>query len=292
VKRLLADLARTIFGVLLYARRSVRHRNASIGAARLYADAQDGNKNAAALLSSPLATAFTNFGYLQEALRTTGMSPLAAAEYADDTLSGYGDWDYDKGGDTIETQQRGLILPPLTRTLDSLPDRSVVVEIGTGNGDVVAHLADVYRNLTFVGIDLSTRTAQAKHASVPNLDFRSGYALAMFEAGELRADVVFASSTFVVFTPAELARYMKAFGTAGVRYVVLNEPTWSGYSHRQDRGTFSRHLEGATWHHDYAGYLLEGGFQVTTFETFHYEHPVSQRPDIQIALIVASRRTT
>jgi SAM-dependent methyltransferase len=265
VKRLLTDLARTILGVLLYARRSIKHRNASIGAARLYAEAQDGNKNAMALLTSPLSSAFTNYGYLQQALRTDGMSPRAVAEYADDALSGYGDWDYDKGGDTLETQQRGLILPLLTRTLESVPDKSVVLEIGTGNGDVIAHLADTHSNLAFVGVDLSVRTAQAKHGSTPNLDFRTGYALTMFEHGELRADVVFASSTFLIFTPAELARYLRAFRTAGVRHIVLNEPTWSGYSHRQDRGSFSRHLEAATWHHDYGGYLLEAGFTVTSF---------------------------
>jgi SAM-dependent methyltransferase len=224
---------------------------------------------------------------MREALKRDRISPMAAADYlGGDDLSGYGDETYDKGGERLEDQQRGLILPALSRRLETLSAGSVVAEIGTGNGDVIAYLAERYPSLSFVGVDLSVDTAQRKHPGRDNIEWRSGYALDLLERGELRADLVFASSTFVVLAPLELRRYVQAMGAAGVRCVVLNEPTWGGYV--QDEGAaVSRHLEGAVWFHNFAGYLAEGGYGPVKLKFQPYQHPVSPRPDVKVLLLEA-----
>jgi len=208
------------------------------------------------------------------------LSEEVIKNYSDDSLSGYGDKEYTKGGMDIQHQQRGLILPLLEQHIKK---QETVIEIGTGNGDVVAYLADKYPDTKFIGIDFSVKNAMEKHQK-KNLSFISGYALDLL-AKRVRGDLIFASSTFCNFTPRELENYLVAIRRAGVHSVILNEPTWGGHIQKNNGSSSSIHLDGAVWHHNYCGYLWKADFSIADFSFFHYKHPVSLRPDIFICLV-------
>jgi hypothetical protein len=187
----------------------VLRRGVYLGHQRFYATAQeDGvlSRAARALLTAEPARLAINYHNLQASIGRDRISPMAAAEYADDTLAGYADEQFGKGGDHLENQQRARALPLIEQAASSLPDGATLVEIGTGNGDMCAHLARRFPHLQVIGVDLSVAVAERLHTE-PNLRFVGGYALELLEAGELDGDLVFAASTFVVFTPLELARY-------------------------------------------------------------------------------------
>ena len=260
------------------------------GHQRFYALAQEQSPAAplaAALLTAPPMQLAVDYASMRAALPRDRISPMAAAEYlGGDDLAGYADETYDKGGADLTDQQRGLVLGPLQRRFVDLPAGATVAEIGTGNGDVVAYLAERHPALEFIGVDLSVATARRKHGRLENVEWVDGYALDLLDRGDLHADLVFASSTFVVLAPLELRRYAHALRAAGTRWVVLNEPTWGGYN--QDAGpAYSRHLEGAVWFHNFAGYLAEAGFEPTALDFRPYRHPASPRPDVRVLLLEA-----
>jgi hypothetical protein len=211
-------------------------------------------------------------------------SAAALAQYTDDSLAGYGD----EGGDTIVAQQRGLILPLVERAIAETT--GAIIEVGTGNGDVIAHLAERYRGRTFIGIDFSTAKAERKWKQ-PNVKFIAGYARDVIGevSNALEIGVIFASSTFVLFNPAELVAYMKAFAAARVVQIVLSEPHWFGLSDTSD-GAASMHMEADLWFHRYRRYLRAVGYQIAEFEERSYKHPKSPRPDIVVTLLRAVSR--
>ena len=289
----IVQLGASLAGLGLWGLLVVRHASLYRGSQAFYRLAQRdsglGRRLAVAVLGGPLGAMARDYGTYRESVGRERISAAAIAQYSDESLSGYADETLDKGGEGVEQQQRGLILPLLGRALEGLEPGASVIEIGTGNGDVVAHLAAEHPELKFTGVDLSVATAVRKHAGVANADFVEGYALDLLEDGRLSGDLVFSSSTWIVFTPPELRAYVRALTAAGVSEIVLNEPTWAGHTQTNDASVASWHLEGATWHHNYAGYLAEAGYEIGDFEFFHYEHPVSPRPDIHVVLLRARR---
>ncbi len=282
-----------VTGLGLWFGLALRHLSVYRGSQAFYKLAQRqggfGRTAAVAVLEGPLGQMARDYGRLQESIGQDRISPAAIEQYSDDSLAGYADETLEKGGKDLSRQQRGLILPLLERAVAELGSGASVVEIGTGNGDIIAHLAGQHGELEFTGVDLSVATAERKHGGRANLDFKKGYALELLEGGDLRSDLVFSSSTWVVFTPRELQAYLRALAAAGVGQVVLNEPTWAGHEQTDDSDTSSWHLEGAVWHHNYAGYLREAGYEVADFDFQPYRHPVSERPDIFVLLIRGRR---
>jgi hypothetical protein len=69
--------------------------------------------------------------------------------------------------------------------------------------------------------------------------------------------------------------------------VIINEPTWGEHAATRDGPAFSRHLELAIWHHNYAGYLADAGFQVVAWKCEPYQPPASPRPDVRVTLLEA-----
>lgn len=211
--------------------------------------------------------------------------------YLDDSLSGYGEEEWKFGGKDLKDQQRGLILPIIEASIQEEEskndDSSIIVEIGTGNGDISSYLAKKYSAQTFTGIDFSVATAQRKHGHIKNLTFMKGYALDILENHSIQGDIVFASSTFILFTPKELKSYIALIKQNGFSQIILNEPTWGGYIQNNNDDVVSKHLEKFCWHHNYCGYLKEAGYVIKDFNYFHYNHPISTRPDIFVALIRA-----
>lgn len=201
-------------------------------------------------------------------------------------MSGYGDEILNKGGATIQEQQRGLILSVLEKAICELTKEArTIVEIGTGNGDIVAYLAAKYPMHKFVGVDFSIKTAERKQKKLPNLSFKAGYALDLLEQNQLFGDIVFGSSTFDIFSPRELKGYFRLFRERFISQVILNEPVWGGYKQRNTTDAVSNHMEGACWYHNYCGYLREAGYTISDFSFFHYRHPLSNRPDIYVSVI-------
>lgn len=231
------------------------------------------------LLSSRQAA---DLGFAREHAGRARLSARAIAEYSDDSLSGYGDEFFRKGGHTIETQQRGLILPLLDHVLAQKPTARVL-EIGTGNGDIAAEVARRYPQAQVTGIDFSVKTANRVHCRSA-AHFIAGYALDV----PIHADVVFMSSTAIVFTPAELEAYIAQWVRHGVTDVVLNEPWWSGYRADLTSAPWSRHLEGACWFHQYGAYLKAASYRIAEHQVKPYRHPISARPDIQVGLMWAT----
>jgi hypothetical protein len=241
---------------------------------------------AIALFESPLFEIMKNYAFLKENKNNSRLSSLTVDQYSDDSLSGYGDKEFTKGGDTILEQQRGLILPILEKAIrESTKNNLRIVEIGTGNGDVVAYLAKNFPEHTFIGVDFSIRNAKEKYCDVNNLVFIKGYALDLLDNKKLVGDIIFSSSTFCVFTPIELENYFSLLRKNSFREIILNEPSWAGYKQKNNNEIISKHLEGAVWFHNYCGYLLKEGYNIKEFTFSHYNHPISQRPDINICLV-------
>src|SRR5436853_3610411 len=104
-------LLRTIRGFLLFCwlcRKGLYH-----GLTAFYRRAQEGDAVARELLTGPIGRLVQDWTFSQANRERPRLSDRAIARYSDDSLAGYGDEDFDKGGDTIEQQQRGLILPLL-----------------------------------------------------------------------------------------------------------------------------------------------------------------------------------
>ncbi len=214
---------------------------------------------------------FRNYWMLQSDVDRDSLSDLSKASYSDDELHGFASKDFWRGGGRpLEEQQRGLILPVVEGVIaDRHPGR--VLEIGTGNGDISAWFAKRHDDVHFTGIDFSVKHAAELH-SANNLTFLKGYALDLLEAGQVKGDLLFASSTFVLFTPAELRRYLRAIVAAGFTDICLSEPTFR-YDQFNDGRAFSHHIDNAMWFHNYAGYLRDAGFHISDHFCTMYTNP-------------------
>ena len=265
------------------------------GTQRFYAMTQSKKNSflsgcAIALLESPLFDTMKEYEYMKKT-RDSKLSEETIKQYSDDSLCGYGDTDYTKGGDTLREQQRGLILPALEQAIRDQSARHQncsldITEIGTGNGDVIANLAKRYPAHKFTGVDFSVKNAIKKYGDIANLKFVSGYALDLLESGKLSGDIIYSSSTFCLFTPKELPLYISALRNSFQR-VVINEPSWGIARQQNDHESLSMHLDSGMWFHNYCGYFSNGGWKINVFKCFDYKHHRSKRPDIKICIIDA-----
>lgn len=152
---------------------------------RLVQDERDSLKKNLAIAfldNTVLNSLFSDYQFLRNNLNRENMSSAVIEQYqSDDYLKGFGDWEYKKGGASLQEQQRGLILPLLKDCLLNIQGK-IVAEIGTGNGDVLAYLAKEYPRNNYIGIDFSVKVATQKH-NAENVKFIKGYALEVFEGG-------------------------------------------------------------------------------------------------------------
>lgn len=261
---------------------------AVIGRDRFYQLAQDKpgilGRLAAAFCSGHAGRLGQNYHIYAENKDLDRISSIALRYYSDDSLHGYGDAEFTRAdGKALVDQQRGLVIPLVAAAVER--DRpKLVLEIGTGNGDVVAHLAALRPSAQFVGCDLSVTNAAAKHR-LPNLSFVKGYALDLLREGRIAPDAVFASSTFCVFTPKELQAYLDAM--RGVRRLIVSDPVTFGNVHTRDARPRSRHMDQYMWWHNYFGYLAAAGFRIEHFETRRFVY--SWNPHAQVILVDGSR---
>lgn len=207
--------------------------------------------------------------------------------YGDDSLATWANPKRSAGDKHVplSQQMRSILTPTINAYLENSSGKTVL-EIGTGNGDVIADLAKRFPQHRFIGVDLSVRVARELYDGIPNLVLKNGYALEMLERGELNGDVVFASSTFCVFPPKELSAYIAALKNAGHSYIVLVDPLTRRFSVDEKGPAYSKHLESGMWGHNYTGYLKQHGFnaRLTTFEYRHH----SRRNKITFQMAVGS----
>jgi SAM-dependent methyltransferase len=165
-------------------------------------------------------------------------------------------------------------------------DRTIrsVLNIGCSYGYMDSLLAKDHSTIRFTGVDVTDDTPQ-KNAdlSLPNLEFKAGYALDMLEEGSLAADMAYMSSTATVIRNAELHRYVRALKPV-VKYVMISEPIWPlpGYVIRSPRemsvtesepGYVQRDPLTGTygylcWNHNYAGILENGGYDIVSYRFY------------------------
>jgi SAM-dependent methyltransferase len=225
-----------------------------------------------------------NYQFYKNSIAVDRLSNKVIEQYSDDSLSGYGDIIF-QGGVPFEEQQRSQILPTLHNLLKKLDDGKIICEIGCGNGDIVAFLAEKYPHLQFIGVDFSVKNAENKH-KFNNLKFLKGYALELLENKYLDPNVIFTSSTSCLFNPKELDNYLYLFKKNDIAHVVINEPMWGDFmflNYSLD-DVKSYHLEGALWKHNYEAYFKEHGYIEKQTETKPFKHPLSSRVDIKIKI--------
>jgi hypothetical protein len=102
------------------------------------------------------------------------------------------------------------------------------VNIGARIDPTFSYMAQRFPSMSFTSIDMQdtlgeTNTGLAKPA---NWKFVNGYALAMLEDTDFRADLVYMTSTSPKFNAAEMRRYLAALKSRGVKILVFNEPWW------------------------------------------------------------------
>ena len=199
---------------------------------------------------------------------------LASLEiYKGDSLAGWADADRAQGDGQLPLlqQMRSIAVARVVAAIEqSGAKRKTIVEIGAGNGDVIAYLADKYPQHHFVGVDLSVKTAEQLYPGKPNLEFKGGYALEMLENGSLKGDIVFGSSTFVVFPPKELDSYFQGLRRSGYTDIILVDPLTRRFTVNGAGPAFSKHMALGMWGHNYTGYFEKYGFKVSHFEVVNY----------------------
>jgi hypothetical protein len=204
-----------------------------------------------------------------------GRSAGSRIEYSGDDLGGWANRDQVRGDShlPLRDQLRGLVLPTVEQSIAD--GAKTVVEIGCSTGEVVAHLAEKFPSVNFVGVDLPSNLPRQTRT---NLSFLDGYALDMLERGKLRGDVLFASSTFCVFPPPEMKRYAAAIAKAGFRTVIIHDPMRKeAYSPERYPGR-SMHLQLGQWGHDFASYFSPHWFSTTWREfPIYTKHRVNPR---------------
>ena len=227
----------------------------------------------------------TGFMEIEDDITLEERSTASLAIYADHSLAGYADGKM-KHGDShnpLLDQMRSIIVPYVEEAIQEAGKTpTTVVEIGTGNGDVIAYLAEKYSNHKFIGVDLSVKVATEKHR-LPNASFVDGYALDLFHRGAVVGDIVFSTSTFTVFPPKELENYIDMLKCAGVKTVLLADPLTRRFTVRLQEAAFSRHMAKGMWGHHYAGYFRERGFRIRHFEIVAYtKHAIRAKIEFQL----------
>jgi hypothetical protein len=263
----------------------------------LYKESQTGNKTAIAIFESRigkmlgnyynanreytshhicLGCIFGDYLWVKEVKEQERVSDEAIRMYSNDECFGYAKPDLN-GTMPITEQSRGKVIPEIE---DSLKGKNsmMVVEIGTGNGDVIAYLAKKHPEHNFIGVDFSVKHAKEKHAGIGNASFMKGYALDLLNEGKLKGNILFGSSTFTIMLPKELDKYLELARKAGFTEIMACEPTWGGYKQENSDKSESFHMEQVCWYHNYAGYMRKHGYGKTSLHEFIYPKDRSTRP--------------
>ena len=174
----------------------------------------------------------------------------------------------------LPMQHKGATL--LKNVLQHNPDIRSVANIGARVDLVSAYLAPKFPGVQFTSVDLQLNVKEHNQdlPQAPNWDFLGGYALHLMEEGRLAADLVFMTSTSVLFNNVELDSYLAAIAKR-TKMVVLNEPWWPdllstglGIVRPEDIPLNDPICSGAhgNYHHNYLAKLERHGYQIVSSE--------------------------
>lgn len=238
------------------------------------------------LKSKTLNFLFSNFKYYERNITKEISDESKSYRENSQILQKYTTQDYGQSeSKKLEEQQRGFGIYLIKDLLKNDKIKNVI-EIGTGNGDLISFFAKDYSNKYFTGIDFNVETATEKH-QLDNLNFISDYALNYLNKSDVKnIDLIFASSVFIFFTPIELTKYIKIFSKK-CKYIIITEPTWHGV-HKKKLINHTYHLEGGVFFHNYNHYFKD--FDIIQNKYVKYKHKSSPRPDIYINIIFAKNK--
>jgi hypothetical protein len=124
----------------------------------------------------------------------------------------------------VEQTFQGQVIPLLERLLETDPTIRSVMNIGARYAFVDNVLARRFPGVQFVGVDFMPNLAEMnREFQLPNLTFVTGYARELLRSRQIRADVIFFSSTALTINAAELRSYARLIA-ATARYILFNEP--------------------------------------------------------------------
>lgn len=218
------------------------------------------------------------------------ISDYALKLYSGKSLGGWGEITEEtvKRGDrhlSVFDQMRGIVVPYLEKEMRAENVKSIL-EIGSGDGQLLHELAVKHPSKKFVGVDLNSDYAK-ENFSAENCTFQSGYALDTLSSSyKDQYDIIFASSTFVVFTPKELEAYLSVIKDIGVSKVILVDPITRKYSPEKYPNT-SLHMAHGMWGHDYNYYFDKISWNSRRF-LFKYEKH-RKREEVYFQVVVAQR---
>ncbi|MGE3991976.1 class I SAM-dependent methyltransferase [Pseudorhodoplanes sp.] len=162
-----------------------------------------------------------------------------------------------------------------------------ILNIGCNYGYMDYLLAKEHGLVSVLGVDVNDDTP-SKNADLvlPNLNFRAGYALDLLEAGDIRADLVYMSSTATVIRNEEIRRYLRVL-SGSAKYVLFSEPVWLRPGNVLQKGLDISVTESVPayvqrnpltgsygylcWNHNYAGLLESEGFEVIDYRFYRPE---------------------
>ena len=78
------------------------------------------------------------------------------------------------------------------------------------------------QNFHFIGLDFYVDNAKLKYPKY--IEWVAGYALDTIP--QVKPDLIFASSTFMLMTPSELENYVKIFKENGCSDIIISDPFW------------------------------------------------------------------
>jgi hypothetical protein len=226
-------------------------------------------------LSSPIRIMFQKWDAYLQMKDEDRVPPFILLHYDGPSVGGYGEIGHIGG--KLEGSQRSRIIPLVEEAVGK-EKVGGCVEVGTGNGDVLLSLARKFPDVGFTGIDFNVDNANRQPDRPGNVRFVAGYALELLP--DLKPDLLYMSSTTVVFTPREVQIYF----SMGIPNIVISEPTWAGYDYTQPGSAL---LEPTMWYHNFPQYLREAGYTILKQDFFHIDMP---RPDIHQLLLWALKR--
>ena len=127
------------------------------GTGKFYIKAQENKLLNNFLKSKILNFLFKNYKYFENNIDEEFSEYSKLYQKDGPLLKKYTDYNYGlKESKKIEEQQRGFGIPTIRNSLNNNTIKNII-EIGTGNGDLIFHFAKEYRDKSFTGIDFLTQ---------------------------------------------------------------------------------------------------------------------------------------
>ena len=132
----------------------------------------------------------------------------------------------------------------------------------------------------YVGVDFNLKNAKETYPE--KIEWIEGYALDVIPS--ISPDLVFSSSTWMIFNPGELNSYIEMLKSIGCKDVMISEPSWgSPYIYNEEK-LESFHLEEAIWLHNWPAYFIKHGYLTSHIDNFPYQPSRTTRFDLRMVL--------